>query len=387
MATSFRHTIRSLERGRGRPWLVAGAALLLLGGWLCWFLLADVPIYQSSLGGRIESDAEARPIEAPVAGTIVAYHLSVDRRVRPGEVLVELDATPIRLELDEVRARLAGLEGEMRTLEQTRANQRALIAELDQEGKLAVREAETSLRGVRADAELARRESERTVELHKGGLSSESDLDQAAARQASSGANVEALGVRVNRLRASGRLQLEERRVRLTEVERDIAVVSGSMDLAKSSIARLEHEIERRTIRAPLAGTIGSLGPARVGSYLAEGDDIAVLVPDGSLRAVCAFPSSSAGRLHAGQPVVLRFPAYPWTAYGSRRGRVGRVASEPRDQRLRVDIEIEPDPATRIRLEHGQEVVAEVRTETVSPAMLLLRNAGVLLGGRGEDEP
>jgi multidrug resistance efflux pump len=387
VATPFRHTIRSLERGRTRPWLVAGGALALLSAWLVWFFLADVPIYESSMGGRIESDAEARPIEAPVAGTIVAYHLAVDRRVKPGEILVELDATPIKLELAEIRARLAGLEAEMQTLEQTRGNQRALIAELEQEGKLAVREAETSLRGVRADAELARRESERALELHKDGLSSESELDQAAARRASSGASADALGVRVNRLRASGRLQLDERRVRLSEVEREIAVVKGSMDLAGSSIARLEHEIERRTIRAPLAGTIGSLGTARVGSYLSEGDDIAVLVPDGSLRAVCAFPSASAGRLHAGQSVVLRFPAYPWTAYGSRRGRVGRVASEPRDQRLRVDIEIDDDRDSRIPLEHGQEVVAEVRTETVSPALLLLRNAGVLLGGRGDDEP
>ncbi|HEU5059606.1 MAG TPA: HlyD family efflux transporter periplasmic adaptor subunit [Kofleriaceae bacterium] len=387
MATPFRHTIRALERGRARPWLVAGGALALVAAWLIWFFLAEVPIYQSSLGGRIESDAEARPIEAPVAGTIVGYHLAVDRRVGPGEILVELDATPIRLELAEVRARLTGLEAEMRTLEATRDSQQALIAELEQEGRLAVREAETSLRGLRADAELARRESERAAELHRDGLSSQSELDQATARRTQSGATVEALGVRVNRLRTSGRLQLDERRVRLSEVEREIAVVTGSMDLARGAIARLEHEIERRTIRAPLAGTIGSLGSARVGSYLSEGDDIAVLVPDGSLRAVCSFSAASAGRLHAGQPVVLRFPAFPWTAYGSRRGRVARVASEARDERLRVDIEIVDDPASRIALEHGQEVVAEVQTEVVSPALLLLRNAGVLLGGRSKDEP
>ncbi len=381
VASSFRHTIRSLERGRRRPWLVAGGAFALLAAWLIWFVVARVPIYESSLGGRIESSAEARPIEVPVAGTVVAFHLSVGQRVAPGDKLIELDSEPLRLERTALEQKLAALEAEQRTLEEGRTFAQALVASLEKEGDLAVKEAKSSLRGSRVSSAQARRERRRAAKLHKEGLTSSSELEQAQAKAAQSGADAAALGVHVSRVAASGQLKLEEQRLSLSRLERELAVVAGAIAAARSAMTQLDHEIERRVIRAPVAGLIGSLGTARVGSYLAEGDDVAVLVPDGTLLVVSSFAASSSGRLQAGQTVVLRFPAYPWTAYGSRRGRVARVASEAQDQRLRVDIEIDEDAGSRIPVEHGQEVVAEVLTESVSPAVLLLRNAGVLLGG------
>ena len=88
----------------------------------------------------------------------------------------------------------------------------------------------------------------------------------------------------------------------------------------------------------PVAGAIGSVGAVQVGSHLSEGDEIAVLVPAGAPRAVVRFDATAGGRLRPGQPVVLRFPAYPWTAYGVRRGRVVRVASELVADLLRIEI-------------------------------------------------
>jgi membrane fusion protein (multidrug efflux system) len=377
--TSFRHTIRSLERGRRRPWIVIATALAVLGAWVAWFLFARVPVYQTNISGRIESDAQAHPLESPLAGIVVSNGLRVSMRVAAGDPLIELDASSLRLELDGLRARTSSLEKELEAIDRTQAVERSFIAELENEGDLAVREAKTSLRGVKADRRLAARERKRAALLRRAGVSSESDLERASAHLSTSSADVDALGLRVNRLRSTGRLQLGERQVRLAELERDRAVVTGSVDATRTSIASLQHEIDRHIVRAPVAGTIGSLGAADVGSFLREGDPIAVLVPDGSLRAVAMFPASAAGRLGPGQEVLLRFPAYSWTEYGSRRGRVARVASEAQEDRLRVDIDIEGDPASRIRLEHGQIVIAEVRTETISPARLLLRNAGVLL--------
>jgi multidrug resistance efflux pump len=381
-SASFGRTIRSLQRGQRRTWLVVAGALAAMAGWTGWFLFARVPVYQASVSGRIESDAQADPIDAPVSGTVVADHLVVSRRVAAGEPLMELDASSLRVELDGVEKSVTALQDELASVDHGEEVERELIDEIAREGQLSVREAATSLRGMRADRDLAARERKRAEELAREGVSSQSDQERAAARSTSSQANLAALGVQVNRLRSSSRVQIAERRTRLVELEQHRAEVTGSLDGARASIARLQHEIERHVIRAPVAGTIGSIGRARLGSFLHEGDEVAVLVPEGRLRAVAMFPVAAGGRLAPGQRVVLRFPAYPWTAYGSRSGRVARVATEAHDEQLRVDIDVEDDPTSRIPLEHGQAVIAEVITIEVSPARLLLRNAGLLL-----DEP
>jgi multidrug resistance efflux pump len=379
MATPFRQTLRALERGRHRPWLVVGGALAIVAAWLAWFVAAEVEVTDASTSGRVESDAEARSIQAPVAGTVVAHHLEVGTRVTAGQPMLELDAAPLRLERDERAARLAGLEAEAARLAEQLDGERAVVAQLEREGSLAVREAESSLRGARAGVDLASSEASRAAELHREGASSQSELERATARSATAGADLDALRLRVDRLRAAGRLRTDERRIRVGELERlrDAAVAAVAVE--RSAIARLEHEIERRVVRSPADGVIGAVAPARVGSYLAEGDPVATLVPDGELRAVARFPASAAGRLRPGQAVVLRFPAYPWTAYGSRRGVVVRVASELSGELLAAEIDLAPDPASTIPLAHGLELTAEVTTERLSPARLLLRNAGALL--------
>lgn len=384
MATPFRNTIRAIERGRGRPWLVLIGAGAVLAVWFSWFLLAEVPVNQSSVSGRIESDADARSIEAPVAGTVVAHHLHVGKHLAVGDPLLEIDATSLRLELTEAKGTLAALEAEVTVLDRSIESERLLVAELEKGGELAVREAKTSLRGVRANRRLAAQEARRARQMHAQGTSSRAELESAASRSATASANLDAMRIGVDRLRSTNRVQLEEHRVLLSELERQRTVAVGKVEVGRATIERLAHEVERRTVRTPVAGVIGSVGAARVGSVLAEGDVIAVLVPEGRLHVVAMFPASAAGRLTAGQTTVLRFPAYPWTAYGSRHGSVARVAIEPEQKLIRADIDLEVDPTSAIPLEHGMEVIAEVTTERVSPARLLMRYTGGVLDDEAE---
>ena len=379
VATPFQHTIRSIERGRGRPWLVAAGALALAAAWTVWVATASLPVHQSSASGRIESDAQSRPIQAPVSGAVVASQLVVGMRVAAGDELVELDSTPLQLELAERRAHLTGLEAVAATLDRTAASESQVVSQIEREGQLAVREAMNSLDGARSDVDLAKRESERAEALAREGLSSESDLDSAKTRSAALGATASAMRTHVDRLRAATQLQIGERSVKVQELDRERAAARSAVEVERSAIARLEHEIARRSVRAPVAGVIGAIGAVTQSSFLREGSEVAVLVPEGHLRAVAMFRSSSAGRLRAGQPVLLRFPAYPWTVYGSRHGRVARVASEAVDHMLRVEIELVASEPSAIPIQHGLEITAAVTIETISPARLLLRHAGAWL--------
>jgi membrane fusion protein (multidrug efflux system) len=61
---------------------------------------------------------------------------------------------------------------------------------------------------------------------------------------------------------------------------------------------------------------------------------------------------------------------------------VTEVADEIRDGRLRVELALRPDPASRIPLQHGMTGTLEVEVERISPAEVLLRAAGQVLAER-----
>jgi membrane fusion protein (multidrug efflux system) len=148
------------------------------------------------------------------------------------------------------------------------------------------------------------------------------------------------------------------------------------------TIQRLQQEVERRRVRAPIDGKLGEVAPLRVGEMVHEGDRLGSIIPEGKLRVVANFePSAALGRIHSGQNARLRLEGFPWGQYGSVAATVTNVASEIRDGRIRVELALNADDHSRIPLQHGLPGSVEVRVESISPASLVLRIAGSLLAG------
>jgi membrane fusion protein (multidrug efflux system) len=76
---------------------VIAVAATFLVAWATWFLLARVPLYETSAVARIEAAGAAHPVHARIAGRTVRMNLAVDAPVRAGDVLVELEAEAERL--------------------------------------------------------------------------------------------------------------------------------------------------------------------------------------------------------------------------------------------------------------------------------------------------
>src|SRR6202142_1157205 len=108
MATAFSRSVRSLEAdGFRRSIFGLLLVFLLLGAWTAWFFLAKVARYEVTEQARLEVDQAAHPMQATVSGRVVASHLALGAEVQSGDILVELDANPQRLQLMQQRARLA----------------------------------------------------------------------------------------------------------------------------------------------------------------------------------------------------------------------------------------------------------------------------------------
>ena len=85
MSSPFSRSLRALESERSRGWrTLAVAASLLLLGWVSWFLLARVPLYETSAFARLEATAAAHPVDARMLGRVVSVNLTVGRIVKRG---------------------------------------------------------------------------------------------------------------------------------------------------------------------------------------------------------------------------------------------------------------------------------------------------------------
>jgi membrane fusion protein (multidrug efflux system) len=145
----------------------------------------------------------------------------------------------------------------------------------------------------------------------------------------------------------------------------------------------LEYEVERRRIRAPIDGRLGECAILPPGSHITEGERLGVILPSGAVEIVAEYsPSAAMGKIHPGQQASMRLDGFPWAQYGALSAQVSRVAGETRDGKIRVELTVKSTPGSRIELQHGAPGTVEIAIERTSPAALLLRSAGALVGAQ-----
>lgn len=376
MSSPFARSLRALDAERSRGWLPLAVAALLILAWTGWFLLARVPLYETSAVARLEAAAAAHPVDARADGRVVAVHLPLGGRVRAGDVLVELEADAERLALEEARARLAGLGPEIaaarRELDAETAaiqvERRSAAAARDEQRAL-VREAEAALR-------FAAEEADRTARLRAEGIAPQQDDSRARSELARRRAAADAAGASIARIETDQQTRESDRQVRIQRLRGTVSRLEGEAATAAATIRRLEHEVERRVVRAPVDGRIAEAADLRAGAVLEEGDRLAAVVPDGPLRVVAQFaPAAAIGRVRAGQAGRVRLIGFPWTEYGSLQATVTGVADEVRDGLVRVEMAVGPMPSA-FPTTHALPGSVEVEVERVRPASLVLRTLG-----------
>ena len=382
MASSFSRTLRSLRDDRPTAQLgLLAAAVALLGAWIAWAALARVTVVEATTVARIEVEQAAHPVQAPVAGRIVAIHMQLGAHVDVGDVLCELDGAASRLELARARARLLAIAPEIDALSKQLAAQSRASADDSVSVAATVAEAEARNDEASVGVKLAEEQLQRTKRLHAEGLVSDAELAKAEADVSQKRAVAAAQRAAIGRTGATGRAELSDRAAEAGRLTRELAVLEGEKLTSNALIDRLDHDVALRIVRASVAGRLAEVSPTTDGSVVAEGDRLGAIVPDGTLRIVGEFPPARAlGRIRPGQLAQMRLDGFPWAQHGTLPARVSRLASEVRDGRLRVELEVLPNDSD-VPLQHGLPGSVEVEVERTSPLVLLLRAAGKVIDG------
>ncbi|MGB7768163.1 MAG: efflux RND transporter periplasmic adaptor subunit [Verrucomicrobiia bacterium] len=256
---------------RFNPWLVAGAVvvLLALGGAVWWHSRADAlevhtAVARDALGGGgdrtvlnasgyVTARREAT-VSSKVTGKVTEVLIEEGMKVKEGQVLARLDDSNVKASLDTALAQLASAQ--------------AALAETEAQLK---------------DANL---EFQRTTELAKHHIASQSDLDLAES-------NAKAL------------------QAHLAQQKLDVVV-------ADRQVAEWQQQMDDMIIRAPFDGVITTkdaqpgemISPVSAGGGFTR-TGIGTIVDMSSLEIEIDVNESYINRVEPGQPVVATLDAYP----------------------------------------------------------------------------
>lgn len=357
-----------------------------LGLWSLWFSLVPIARLETSSLARIEVDQAAYPVQASVAGRIRLSHLTLGKEVRAGEVLVELEQDGQELQLREEQARLAALSPQISALQRELATAEQAREQESQAAQTGIAQAQAQLRESDALARYAEQEAERAIRLRSEGLVSDRDLMLGKTEAERRRAATESLRLAATRLDQEKNQRSKDREAQMERLRAEIIQLQRQAPTTTASIDRLQFELGRRTLRAPVDGKLGEIATLRPGSFVQEGDRLGAVVPHGNLKIIAEFPPAAVlGRIRSGQPGRLRLEGYPWTQYGMVHGIVTTVGSEIRNHTVRVELAVDSHTSSRIPMQHGLPGLVEVEIEKITPVNLLLRIVGKVLSDGSTD--
>lgn len=322
----------------------------------------------------------------------------VERRVAEGQA-VKAGDTLFVVELE--RATLAGA-AQAQVLRSLDERERSLKDAARQQRELA--EARGSSIGLRLQAlaaELAQADAEAALQRQRLALAQDAlaRLESLRREQFISPAQVQAKAEEVLAIQVAAQAVERQR----TNLQRERALLEGERsqlpllargaqgaverDLAALARETAEQDAARRVVvRAPQDGTVTAL-LADIGQSVSPSSALASLVPAGAvLQAQLYAPSSAIGFVRPGQPVRLRYEAFPYQKFGHHAGRVVQVSRTPlgpnelgalalpaldeaareREAMFRITVALDPPPAGReaLPLVPGMRLQADVQLES-----------------------
>jgi HlyD family secretion protein len=250
--------LRSLKIDRGtgksRPsqerspkLLLLAISILVVAVAMGYFFLSSAPKTISAAEVKVENSGSSQGgTVLTVSGYVVAHHkievgakvmgrvkwIGVEKgdRVQQGQILVRLEDSEFRAQVNQARANLAAAQAR---LDQLRAGSRPQEKLKDRAGVL---QAEATLRNAEA-------EFERTEKLYKAGVASKAEHDRAIANRDTARALVEAAR------QASAMTDIGPRAEEIRAAAAQVQQMKAALDYAQTQLADTE-------IKAPVSGTV-----------------------------------------------------------------------------------------------------------------------------------
>ena len=355
--------------------LGGGAVLLLAAAGLRAFLGPKVPAWQVERSELVQRVVASGRVLAPariqvgsvVVGRVTRVPVDKGDRVKPGDLLVQLDDAEAKAALAQARAAVAQ---SVARLEQVEVVSVRVTAE-------ALRQAE--LRLSQAEVKLTRQRT-----LAEAGSVSRSDLDDAIQARDLAASQVESA-----RIQASAAASGADRRSVLAALEQ-------ARGAEQAAAARLDN----LSIRSPSAGVVTERD-VEPGDVVQPGRALLVVARDGPTQLSVLPDEKNLALLRLGQPATASADAYPDRTFPARVAYIAPAVDLSRGTvEVKLDVEnppdfLRPDLTVSVNVETGRDPQAlvlaagAIRDPGASPWALVVRDGKasrqpVTLGIRGD---
>lgn len=354
--------------------------------------------------GRVVPSQLIQVVQASETGNITDILVKAGDTVAAGDVLMRLDPTLVRSELDTAQTEATSLRLKRARLEAQISGEAFRIDAPDNATLMleAERELYTALREKRdADLEvLTARRAIKNAEI-SAATSNSTAAQENVALLAEEMAVVEPLVARriesplaliglrreissqngrseeaLNRILMAKAALLEidnqilaRKREYLSEARQEMAEVQSRLSSLETRIPALETRVARSEIRSPVAGIVNQVLFATLGGVVQQGQTVAEIVPMGDTVTVEAFVTpDDIAFIRPNQPVKVRLTAYDSSRYGSLDGRVTRIGADtvlaPDGERsvyiVEIRLDTAPTDATGASLEVIPGMIAQI---------------------------
>ncbi|MGS5085009.1 HlyD family type I secretion periplasmic adaptor subunit [Hydrogenophaga sp. A37] len=388
-------------------WLIIAFALLAL----LWSIFGQIDVVATAQGKIVPND-RTKTIQPFETASVRAIRVTDGQAVKAGDVLIELDPTSARADVDRVRSELSAARLQV-------ARSKAVLATFDGAGRATLvspegvdessfQEAQSLLEGQlaeyaakqsRIDAEIAQRVAElnSTQELvakleqtlpiaqqraqnyknlvDKNFVSKHGYLDREQARieqqadLASQKSRLQELGAAIRQARSQRtELSAETRRIHLD------SVTEGQQKIAALEQEQLKADARNRltTLTSPVDGTVQQLAIHTVGGVVTPAQALMIVVPhDANMEVEAFLENKDIGFVHPKQEAEIKVETFQYTKYGTIHAEVASVSRDAiSDEKLgliyatrlrmtRSDIQVDGVPVT---LSPGMAVSVEIKT-------------------------
>lgn len=379
-----------------------GAALVAgVGGWATVTLISGAVIAP----GQLVVESDVKKVQHPTGGVVGELRVRDGAKVKAGDILIRLDATQTRANLDIVRkaldelaarrargeaerdgasqvvfpadllarreadpavavlvegesrlfvARVAGREGQKAQLRERVAQLRQEIDGLTQQAAAKEREIAligTELKGVRELYAKNLVPLARVTALERDGARLEGERGQLVASTASAKGKIAETELQILQIDTDMR----------SEVGKDMAEIRGRWSEYVEKRVAAEDQLRRVDLRAPQDGTVHQLTVHTIGGLVTPSEPAMLIVPEADQLAVeVRIQPQDIDNVRMGQATVLRFAAFNQ-----------RVTPEIDGVVSRVSADVSQDPKTGLAYYTARIAIPEEQTARLGGARLV----------------
>lgn len=364
-----------------RLWVLTAAAIIIALA-VALFLTFGTYTRRSTVVGQLVPAKGLAAVLAPATGVVSRLNVSEGERVTAGQTLAVVavpratvsggDTTDALEQL--LQQRQGGLHSALAAQRQLLSAQSAGLAAQLANSQRELKQVEAEIATRDEQVRIAKETLDRLQKLQDGKYVSLLQIKQQESAALEQVSVMQAL----QRQAISTRKTIVQLQQAMRELPGQRLASEANFQRDSATLEQEQLEAEARgalAITAPVAGIVATQ-TVKTGQAVQAGQPLLSVLPgDGKLEAELLVPSRAIGFIEPGDPVLLRYQAYPYQKFGHQEGRVAQIsrsALSPSELgTLRANAQSqEPLYRVTVTLAH-QAVTAYGKAETLKPGMLV----------------